>query len=258
MLTIENRGMALSDPVSGRWTTSKMAQDALFVLDHLNWKSQIHVVGLSMGGMIAQEVCKLGKGRFASLTLLSTIAGGFYSLGYFLYCLPSGVQLTLRANLSSSGQERLKHTLRIMYPDSFLQSNVPHPTDPNKTITNFDIFRKTLIRRALEEKRKGIPVSPVSSVIKQIFAVSTHNVTLDQLAEISKSVNGNVLVVTGDEDILVHMANSRRLHEGLKGELMIFKGAGHGAFEQCANEVNAAIEKLVLKASKSAPTQARL
>jgi len=40
-----------------------MAQDALAVLDDLKWQ-KVHIIGISMGGMIAQEMwfCRRGKG----------------------------------------------------------------------------------------------------------------------------------------------------------------------------------------------------
>ena len=249
MLTVENRGMGLSDVVPGRWTTNKMARDALYLLDHLGWKENVHVVGLSMGGMIAQELCKVGKGRIASLTLLSTIAGGMHSLAYFLYCLPTGVQLVFRTNFASSGRERLKNALAILYPQSFLEKEVPHPTDPGKTTTNFHIYRKTLINRALDEQKRGIPTAKNSSVMKQVLAVTTHRVTKEELQDISKSVNGNVLIVTGDEDILVHMQNSFKLNEGLNAKtFLVIGGGGHGVFEQEPLTVNREIEKLALGA----------
>ena len=219
------------------------------MMDSLGWKDDIHVVGLSMGGMIAQEVCKHGKGRFASLTLLSTIAGGLYSLFYFILSIPSGVRLILNVMIASDMDNQLKSALRILYPDSFLRKRVPDPKDPSKMTTNFHICKEILMNRALEEEKKGIPLPSAFSMLKQTFAVMTHNVTTTQLEEISNSVNGNILVVTGDEDILVHMQNSVRLNETLKGKMMVLKAAGHGAYEQYAPEVNAAIEELILKAA---------
>lgn len=258
MLTIENRGIALSDSVGGRWTTAKMAKDVLSTLDHLGWTSNVHVVGLSMGGMIAQEVCKQGKGRFSSLTLLSTIAGGLYSLYYFLVCLPSGVRLVFQTNFGSSPKERLRSALKILYPDAFLASEVPDPSNPEKTTTNFKLFKNTLVKRAKEDIRNGVGAPSTSTILKQVLAVTTHNVSLQELNDISKSVNGNVLVVSGDDDILVHVANSERLAQGLKPkQYMLLNGAGHGAFEQCSDEVNQAIEQIVLNAS-SCPSIAKL
>lgn len=52
VIAYDNRGVGHSDSVGGRWTTSKMASDALSLLDHLGWKSGVHIVGVSMGGMI--------------------------------------------------------------------------------------------------------------------------------------------------------------------------------------------------------------
>ena len=51
VLIFENRGIGFSEPVSGRWTTSKFAKDALFLLDYVDWKDKVNVVGVSMGGV---------------------------------------------------------------------------------------------------------------------------------------------------------------------------------------------------------------
>lgn len=50
--------MGESDKPTIRYSTSEMAKDVLELLDHLGWTSsrQIHLVGISMGGMIAQEL----------------------------------------------------------------------------------------------------------------------------------------------------------------------------------------------------------
>lgn len=57
-LIIDNRGVGESDKPMMRYSTSEMARDVLEVLDHIGWteKRQLHVVGISMGGMIAQEL----------------------------------------------------------------------------------------------------------------------------------------------------------------------------------------------------------
>ena len=57
-LVFDNRGMGESDKPIMRYTTSEMAKDTLEVLDHLGWTSrrELHVIGISMGGMIAQEM----------------------------------------------------------------------------------------------------------------------------------------------------------------------------------------------------------
>ncbi len=54
-------GMGESDKPVMRYSTSEMAKDVVELLDHLGWteKRQLHVIGLSMGGMIAQELVRL-------------------------------------------------------------------------------------------------------------------------------------------------------------------------------------------------------
>lgn len=57
-LVFDNRGMGLSDKLILRYTTSEMARDVVELLDHVGWTGErsVHVVGISMGGMIAQEL----------------------------------------------------------------------------------------------------------------------------------------------------------------------------------------------------------
>lgn len=51
-----------------------MANDALILLDKVGWTSRVHLVGISMGGMISLEMVDAAPDRFASLTLTSTTA----------------------------------------------------------------------------------------------------------------------------------------------------------------------------------------
>ena len=54
----DNRGMGESDKPILRYSTSEMARDTLELLDYVGWTGErsAHVVGISMGGMIAQEM----------------------------------------------------------------------------------------------------------------------------------------------------------------------------------------------------------
>jgi len=53
--------MGESDKPVLRYTTSEMARDIVELLNHIGWTDHksVHVVGISMGGMIAQELVSL-------------------------------------------------------------------------------------------------------------------------------------------------------------------------------------------------------
>ncbi|KAI1827136.1 Alpha/Beta hydrolase protein [Xylaria intraflava] len=76
VLILDNRGIGRSDKPLMRYSTSAMAADVLEVVDHLSWteERQLHVCGISMGGMIAQEVAYAAPDRIASLNLVCTAA----------------------------------------------------------------------------------------------------------------------------------------------------------------------------------------
>ena len=59
-LIFDNRGMGESDKPLLRYSTSEMARDVLELLEHVGWMEDrsLHVVGISMGGMIAQELVR--------------------------------------------------------------------------------------------------------------------------------------------------------------------------------------------------------
>jgi len=70
----DNRGTGESDVPEGPYTVSEMAGDLEAVLDAADVES-VHVVGASLGGMIAQQYA-LDHDRAASLALLCTTPGG--------------------------------------------------------------------------------------------------------------------------------------------------------------------------------------
>jgi len=76
VLVFDNRGVGNSGTPSGRYTTSFMAEDVIVLLDYIGWTQDhdFHVVGVSLGGMIAQGeqflywTCSPLHGRISELS----------------------------------------------------------------------------------------------------------------------------------------------------------------------------------------------
>ena len=75
VILLDNRGTGHSAPVRSRLTMRGMAEDAVGVLDAAGERSA-HIVGASMGGMIAQHIALDHHERVRSLVLACTTPGG--------------------------------------------------------------------------------------------------------------------------------------------------------------------------------------
>ena len=75
VISFDNRGIGLSRPVTEAFSIAEMAADTADLLDALEVESA-HVLGISMGGMIAQELALAQPEKLRSLTLGCTYCGG--------------------------------------------------------------------------------------------------------------------------------------------------------------------------------------
>jgi pimeloyl-ACP methyl ester carboxylesterase len=73
LVLADARGTGGSGPSPGPATTAGMAADALALLDHLGLE-RVDVLGLSLGGLVAQELALLAPGRVRALVLAATAA----------------------------------------------------------------------------------------------------------------------------------------------------------------------------------------
>jgi pimeloyl-ACP methyl ester carboxylesterase len=221
----DHRGLGESERGPKRvWGMLDMAGDALSVMDALGWQSA-HLVGVSMGGMVAQELAIAHQERCASLGLLVTHAGG--SMRRKMPPL-AGMRAFAAANLKRS--ERRVEALRLLlYPEAYLAK-----VDP-------EVIRSRL---AMQVDR---PV-PLGTILAQISAVLGHDSTqrLDRLTL-------PTLIVGAGLDVLIQPASAMRLKDAIPhAELMMLPHAGHGVIFQEARAVNAAIQAHILAATAAA------
>jgi len=210
LVTIDNRGIGDSEAVPGRWTMKDMADDAIRVLDALGWESA-HVVGVSMGGMYAQELALAVPGRVRSLTLIATHAGG-----PFRFVPPGeGIRGFLGTNFLP-GDRRFGALASLLYPNDFLRM----------------VDRDALLARMADQLGTR---ADGNIRLQQLSAVAGHD-TRDRLHRLGAL---STLVVTAGRDALVAPRLQRHLAASIPGaEHLCFDKAGHGLIFQCARALN--------------------
>jgi pimeloyl-ACP methyl ester carboxylesterase len=75
VISYDHRGIGDSADVAGEFSIAVLAEDAAALLDALDIESA-HVFGISMGGMVAQELALINPQRVRTLALGCTYAGG--------------------------------------------------------------------------------------------------------------------------------------------------------------------------------------
>jgi pimeloyl-ACP methyl ester carboxylesterase len=208
----DHLGVGESDRGPFLRTIPAMADDAVRILDDLSWE-RAHVVGVSMGGMIAQELALRSADRCQSLTLVATHGGAPVA------SLPTlrGMRLFLRG-LFGGTKARLRSLPHLLYPDDFLESIGPEAIN-----SHLDV-------------RLGHPPA-LRTVLGQLYAVWRHS-TESRLPQIELPT----LLVRPGKDILIRPTQTDRLAERIpNAQVLRFDDAGHGVTFQKAAELNAAL-----------------
>jgi pimeloyl-ACP methyl ester carboxylesterase len=222
VVAFDNRGAGRTDKPLGQYTMPQMADDAVALLDHLEIDSA-HVFGMSMGGMIAQELALRHPERVRSLILGGTMAGGPNAI----LAGPELIQQWISSSLLPL-EQAIENGLRFLYTDEFIAAN-----------------KERLVQRAL---RMAHLQPPPHALQRQVMAVIGFNV-FGRLAEIDKPT----LVLAGTGDKVVPAENSRILAERIPGaELVEFEGVGHGFLAERAAETNAAVLDFLARHSRAA------
>lgn len=236
ILVFDNRGVGNSDAPRGPYTTSGMAEDVIVLLDHIGWteQRQVHVVGISMGGMVAQELASRIPDRIASMVLAVTSAGG-----HVWNNLPpwNGVSTLTRLTFTKDPAEKVRMIMEMVFPLSWLAE--PSLADPN--ITNREAQTRLYMVRILATTPQTLV-----GTLSQMAAGLTHCVSAERLRQIAKDIP-KIVLVTGDEDNLVSPERSEWIKEcmGPQVELEKWEYTGHALQIQRPERFNALVERVI-------------
>jgi 3-oxoadipate enol-lactonase len=209
-IVFDNRGVGRTSKPAGPYTMHQMADDAAGLLDALA-VDRAHVVGVSMGGMIAQELAIRYPGRVRSLVLACT------------YPEPDAeIERNRRFTVEKLGgsvtsEGELEVDFKAIHPMDFLQQLLP------------TVFNPEFIARELPKLIQVFSGAlqygfSMEAILGQVAAAMSHKAT-DRLHEIAVPT----LVITGDADRLIPPANSDILAKYIPGaKLVRVPGGSHG------------------------------
>jgi len=209
-IVFDNRGTGDSDRPPGLWSMDDLARDALAVLDAAGHDSA-HVLGVSMGGMVAQHLALDHPERVRTLTLCCTQPGGRGGAPPWRML----ASIALRPLLGPGA------TFPIVAPLLYSER------------TRRD--RRDRLREDLEMRWQER--TPAASALSQSAAIARHD-TRARLAELSMPV----LVLHGTEDALIPASAARELASLIpRARLVLVPGAGHVIATDAEDETASAL-----------------
>jgi len=208
LVVFDNRGVGKSSSPPGPYSMNDFAEDIQSIVREAGLQN-LYVLGVSMGGMIAQEYYFAHRENVKGLILSNTN----YGKGSVL---PSAQVLKTLSEGASAGFtfEGISERMRGAFSERF-------------TTEDKDKFDQLVRRRlAIGDDAKGY--------MGQLYAVAAFD-SYKRLGEIGVPT----LVITGDKDIVVPPENAFELHKMIpSSRLVVFKDAGHALCIERSRDFN--------------------
>ena len=208
VLSYDNRGVGESPTPPGPYTTAQMADDLAGLVDGLGVE-RFHLLGVSMGGMIAQEYAIAHPERLLSASFCCT------------YSYPGPFCL------------RMFQCWRDLVPTlgvGFTQREV--------VLWGFttDFFEQREAELIEFETFMAANPQPLDSYLAQLSSIETHD-TRGRLAAVSCPA----MTLVGQEDILIYPKLSKRLHDELPSSQWVVVPGGHACLWEHPEAFNQAV-----------------
>ena len=236
VLVFDNRGVGNSECGPRKpYRTSGMAQDVKDLLDFLQWDQDrsLHIFGVSLGGMVAQNVALLIPKRIKSISFISTRSGSVFDI-------PSPRAIATLLNIvlkKGSYKKRLDHLFEIIYPSSYLDQSTANGRTRRDELHEY-------YQTWFDSPNQQIPPA---GIFGQFCAVALHHCSDTNLHKIAADLYpAKIAVISGSKDELICPSRSFELYEKLPGsELVIIQNAGHILNSQVTQKFNSLMERII-------------